>query len=126
MGAAEAAAGKGSPSPRSLAIITSRNGQIKRLNKATFGGEGRGEHSLFAVCQPGTPRNHFLRPLEVKPLIRNNRASERVETIRKIEAELGGQVKIYLLNSLSDPSQGQRPNLSPPLLEGYHGGKGWA
>lgn len=89
-----------------------------------MGEKGGGEHSLFAVCQPGTSRNHFLKPLEVKPLIRSNEAPERVETIKKTEAELGDQVKIYPLNSLSDPSQDQRPDISPPLLAGYCRGKG--
>lgn len=53
------------------------------------GGVKGGERSLFAVCQPGTPRNHHLRPIEVKPLIRNNRASEREGTIRETEAGVG-------------------------------------
>lgn len=95
---------RGSPSLRSLAVITSGNGQIKLLNKVTFGGMlggggGRGERSLFAVCQPGTPRNHHLRPIEVKPLIRNNRASEREGTIRETEAGMGGGGKMSHLPS---------------------------
>lgn len=71
-------------------IISSNNkwkSQIKLLNKVTFGDKGK--HSLFAVCQPGTPRNRCLRPIEVEPLIRNNRTSEKEGTIREAEARDG-------------------------------------
>lgn len=87
---------RGSPSLRSLAVITSGNEEIKLLNKVTLWGKARGgwgEHSLCAVCQPGTPRNPHLRPVEVKPLIRNNRASEKEGTIRETEVGVGERGK---------------------------------
>lgn len=103
---------RGSPSLRSLAVITRGNHKSNSLIRSLLG--ERGKHSLFAVCQPGTPRNHCLRPIEVEPLIRNNRTSEKQGTIREAEVgdgEGGKDVSFTLqTGSLLSPP---RPELAP-------------
>lgn len=83
-------------------------------------------HSLFAVCQPETPRNHHLRPIEVKPLIRNNRASEREGIIRETEAGVGDEGgKDVSFTSQIDPLLSPPARPISPAFSGDQGGWLW-
>lgn len=119
---------RGSPSLRSSAVITSGNHKSNSLIRSLLG--ERGKHSLFAVCQPGTPRNHCLRPIEVEPLIRNNRTSEKEGTIREAEVgdgEGGKDVSFTLQTGslLSPPRPELAPQpISPPLSQAQGAGSG--
>lgn len=114
---------RGSPSLRSLAVITSGNHKSNSLIRSLLEVKGK----LFAVCQPGTPRNHCVRPIEVEPLIRNNRTSEKEGTIREGEVRdgEGGKDISFTLQTgtlLSPPGSELAPQPISPSLSRAQGG----